>query len=130
MCGNGPDGEDLGEANVEDSVLFVVGDAVDLCGDAWRHDLVPSVYALDQVTGMCRGAGAAEGMSKGGIWRKVLVDGGQLEGWRSLGQEGDHVGDLGDRVVHLEKLMEKTKVMMAVSKLRLQGVEVDFHMLD
>lgn len=52
MGGNSPNGKDLGEADIEDFVLVVVGDAVDLCGDARRHYLVPSVYALDQVARM------------------------------------------------------------------------------
>lgn len=32
---DGPDGKDLSEADVEDEVLLVVGDAVDFCADAW-----------------------------------------------------------------------------------------------
>lgn len=78
MGRNGPNGKDLGEADVEDFVLVVVGDAVDFCGDAWRHDLVPSVYALDQVARMGRGAGTAEGVGEGGIWGEVFGDGSLL----------------------------------------------------
>lgn len=102
MGRDGPNGEDLGEADVEDEVLLIVGDAVDLCGYTRRHDLVPSVYALDQIAGMCRGAGAAEGMGEARIWRKVLVDCGTLQGWRSFSQESNHVGDLGHGVIHVE----------------------------
>lgn len=78
MGWDGPDSEDLSETDIEDEVLLVVGDAVDLCGYTRRHDLVPSVDALDQVARVCGRAGTAEGMGEARIWRKVLVDGGKL----------------------------------------------------
>lgn len=74
--------------------------SIDIQFDRRAHNLVPAEDGMDQPPAALEAAGAAEGMSEGGIGGEVLVDSFFLLLRRALGQAMDDGGDLLDWVFH------------------------------
>lgn len=118
--GDRPDGEDLGDVDIEGEVLlvvrcfpegaiqyhlaqrgdFVLTNAIHFQLDLRAHDLVPPEDVVDQLPAVVEAARAAEGMRKGGIGREVLVQRRLLLFRRRLRETMDDVRNFFNGVIH------------------------------